>query len=48
MDGQPLRYRRLDEHRFKLHSIGLNRKDDGGAFPDKDDAASGDWVWAIQ
>ena len=48
MDGQPLRYQRLNEHGFKLYSIGLNLKDDDGTFPAKDSAATGDWVWEIR
>ena len=48
MDGQPLRYRRLSEHGFKLYSIGLNLKDDDGTFPSKDNAATGDWMWEIR
>jgi hypothetical protein len=48
MDGQPLRYQRLDEHRFKLYSIGQNLKDDGGTIPTKADASTGDWVWEIR
>ena len=54
--GQPLRYRRIDDHKFALYSVGLDRKDDGGTMPAKDDATSGawilgtegDWVWEIR
>lgn len=48
MDGQPLRYDRSDEHHFRLYSIGLNLKDDGGTVPSRIDAAPGDWVWEIR
>lgn len=39
--GQPLKYRRTQDGRFLLYSIGWNEKDDGGD-PDKQ---KGDWVW---
>jgi hypothetical protein len=51
VNGEPLRYRLLDDGRFVLYSVGLNRKDDGGtAWRDKKgrvqpDQAEGDWVW---
>jgi hypothetical protein len=38
--GQPLHYRRTNEGKFLLYSIGWNEKDDGGK-PGSDD----DWVW---
>ncbi len=38
--GQPLQYRRADDGKFLLYSIGWNEKDDGGK-PGSDD----DWVW---
>jgi hypothetical protein len=41
--GQPLRYRRTDDGKFLLYSIGWNEKDDGGALAS--DRQSGDWVW---
>jgi len=50
-DGQPLRYRRTDDGKYLLYSIGSNIKDDGGvATLDKDGkpesgSATGDWVW---
>ncbi len=46
MDGQPLRYRRLDDHKFVLYSVGLDRKDDGGTIPAKEEPS--DWVWQIR
>jgi hypothetical protein len=46
MDGQPLRYRRLDDHKFVLYSVGLDRKDDGGILPAKEEPS--DWVWQIR
>jgi hypothetical protein len=38
--GQPLHYRRADNGKFLLYSVGWNEKDDGGK-PGSDD----DWVW---
>jgi hypothetical protein len=46
MDGQPLRYRRVENRAFKVYSVGLDGKDDGGEFPPKNNSAAGDWVWA--
>ena len=48
MDGQPLRYHRIDDQKFVLYSVGMDQKDDGGKFPPKDDTSSGDWVWEIR
>ncbi len=48
MDGQPLRFRRIEDYQFVLYSVGLDRKDDGGATPAKDNAPDGDWVWVIR
>jgi len=44
--GEPYKYRRTDDDRFVLYSVGWNDKDDGGVsgktvFDDK----AGDWVW---
>lgn len=36
--GQPLKYRRMDDGRFQLYSVGWNETDDGGD--------EGDWVWS--
>ena len=50
-DGQPLRYRRTDDGRYVLYSIGWNSKDDQGqASLDKNGKPEwqdekGDWVW---
>jgi hypothetical protein len=41
--GQPLRYRRTDDGKFLLYSVGWNERDDAG-LPDKD-REKGDWVW---
>ena len=38
--GQPLHYRRADDGKFLLYSVGWNETDDGGK-PGSDD----DWVW---
>ena len=51
VNGEPLKYRRTDDGRFLLYSVGLNRKDDGGTpAADKKgkpqpDGPEGDWVW---
>lgn len=52
-DGRPLRYRRTDDGKYLLYSIGWNSKDDGGTMEQPKDAQSkanwsaekGDWVW---
>ncbi len=52
-DGQPLRYRRTDDGKYLLYSIGWNSKDDGGTPAlDKNGKPSsewskehGDWLW---
>ena len=51
--GEPLKYRRTDDGKFVLYSIGWNEKDDGGTIvldqshktPDLD---QGDWVWPMR
>jgi hypothetical protein len=47
--GQPLHYRRTDDGKFILYSIGWDDKDDGGkVFLTKNgtvDQKMGDWVW---
>ena len=47
--GQPLHYRRTDDGKFLLYSVGWNEKDDGGATgmitPGRGDYDKGDWVW---
>jgi hypothetical protein len=46
IDGQPLRYRRTENGRFTLYSIGLDGKDDGGKSVDpKASDSPGDWAW---
>jgi len=42
--GQPLKYRRTQDGKFLLYSIGWNEKDDSGD-PDKQ---NGDWVWPAE
>jgi len=48
IDGQPLKYRRTDNGKFVLYSVGWNEKDDGGVMATKKDGSldrnSGDWV----
>ena len=48
--GQPLHYRRTDDGKFLLYSIGWNETDDGGQpSPSGEngwiDFTKGDWVW---
>jgi hypothetical protein len=49
INGQPLHYRRTDDGRFVLYSVGWDEKDDGGKiFLTKTgavDQKKGDWVW---
>jgi hypothetical protein len=44
--GEPYKYRRTDNGRFVLYSVGWNERDDGGV-PGKTlfDEKNGDWVW---
>ena len=48
--GQPLNYRRTDDGRFVLYSLGWNEVDDGGTAAltpsGRPDNSNGDWVWA--
>ena len=47
--GEPLHYRRADDGKFQLYSVGWNEKDDGGeiayAKNGSVDREKGDWVW---
>jgi hypothetical protein len=47
--GQPLHYRRTDDNKFLLYSIGWNETDDGGQIGLREfgslDTTKGDWVW---
>ena len=47
--GQPLHYRRTDNGKFLLYSVGWNEMDDGGQVALKKDGSEdrekGDWVW---
>ena len=49
INGQPLKYRRTDDGRFVLYSVGWNETDDGGRVglnsKGKHDWGKGDWVW---
>ncbi|MDQ3621381.1 MAG: hypothetical protein M3463_02690 [Verrucomicrobiota bacterium] len=48
IDGGELKYRRTNDDRFVLYSIGWNGKDDGGEVVlnrDRVDEKEGDWVW---
>jgi hypothetical protein len=50
INGQPLHYRRTDDGRFLLYSVGWNDKDDGGVIVPYTgggavDVTKGDWVW---
>jgi hypothetical protein len=43
--GQPLHYRRTNDGKFLLYSVGWNEKDDGGSPGTLADVKNGDWVW---
>jgi H+-transporting ATPase len=48
--GRPIKYRRTDDGRFQLYSVGWNGKDDGGKVVMNKhgkaaDVTQGDWVW---
>ncbi|HEX9045569.1 MAG TPA: hypothetical protein VF988_00965 [Verrucomicrobiae bacterium] len=49
INGQPLRYQRIDDGKFMLYSIGWDEKDDGGKTVLNRDGRvnfdQGDWVW---
>jgi hypothetical protein len=51
INGQPMKYRRADNDRFVLYSVGWNEKDDGGVIAarsyntNEQDILRGDWVW---
>jgi hypothetical protein len=49
INGQPLHYRRTNDGKFLLYSIGWNETDDGGQVVLKKsgtvDITDGDWVW---
>lgn len=48
MNGQPLRYGRTDEGWYRLWSVGLNGRDDGGRMTSPvDNDREGDWVWPV-
>ena len=46
LTGEPYKYRRTEDGRFVLYSVGWDEKDDGGV-PGKTlfDEKQGDWVW---
>lgn len=50
---QPFRYRRTDDGRFVLYSVGWNRQDDGGNYVLRDKKQrnfaydQGDWIWPL-
>jgi hypothetical protein len=49
INGQPLHYRRTDDGKFILYSVGWNETDDGGKVvftkSGRVDTEKGDWVW---
>jgi hypothetical protein len=51
INGEPLKYRRTEDGRFVLYSVGWNEKDDGGTVAKTpgstphQDFEQGDWVW---
>lgn len=48
INGQPLKYLRLDDLSFNLYSVGWNETDDGGKSLDSETATwkESDWVWS--
>jgi len=49
--GQPMHYRRTEDGKFVLYSVGWNEKDDGGQSGQDakgaEDRLRGDWVWPV-
>lgn len=49
LTGQAYRYRRLDDGRFVLYSVGWNEQDEGGTVVSRKDGSvdlgKGDWTW---
>ncbi len=49
ISGEPYKYRRTDDRRFVLYSVGWNETDDGGTVAMTKDGdisrRNGDWVW---
>jgi len=43
INGQPLKYRRVDKDHFVLYSVGWNERDDGGVTAKT--VTEGDWLW---
>ena len=43
--GEPLHYRRTEDGKFLLYSVGWNETDDGGLPGTLADVKKGDWVW---
>ncbi len=43
--GEPLHYRRTEDGKFLLYSVGWNETDDGGSPGTLADVKKGDWVW---
>jgi hypothetical protein len=58
LNGEPLKYRKVDDGNFVLYSVGLNMSDDGGKLGEKRtrsgkvkpslDWTEGDWVWTYK
>lgn len=47
-NGKPFRYRRTEDGSYRLYSIGMDLKDDGGTFNNKeshDFVGQPDWLW---
>ena len=45
INGQPLHYRRTEDGKFLLYSVGWNETDDDGSPGTLTDVNNGDWVW---
>ena len=49
VNGEPYRYRRTDDGRFLLYSVGPDLRDDGGIIdPKKNAKDQADWVWSYR
>ena len=50
--GEPMKYRRTDDGKFLLYSVGWNQTDDGGKTTFRTDGSveydSPDWVWQLE
>ncbi|MDZ4743778.1 MAG: hypothetical protein SGI98_10220 [Verrucomicrobiota bacterium] len=47
IDGNPRRYERISALSYRLYSVSLNLKDDGGVRGQDKDQMDGDLVWEV-